>query len=218
MNWYSLGIIHSSFRIRTHFAWYSYSCKILQPYIAARVWMHSDEGFFSIGAYRMEAFLGNWWSSTNNGEFWNMYCLHYAERPQPDNQLSFMLDELVFSRVSSTIRFVSVIIHFVQFKILQPYAACTVQMHSDAVFSSIGASQIETVIKITAYRQIVVLSETTFASDLVAGSISLRKPKVFALQILERYIWRKKVAFENFSTVYMDKRTLRPKIWRARTF
>ena len=29
-------------------------------------------------------------------------------------------------------------------------------------------------------------------------------------------IWRKKVAFENFSTVYMDKRTLRSKIWRAR--
>ena len=31
-------------------------------------------------------------------------------------------------------------------------------------------------------------------------------------------IWRKKVAFENLSTVYIDKRTLRSKIWRARTF
>ena len=31
-------------------------------------------------------------------------------------------------------------------------------------------------------------------------------------------IWRKKVAFENFSTVYMDKRILRSKIWRVRTF
>ena len=31
-------------------------------------------------------------------------------------------------------------------------------------------------------------------------------------------IWRKKVAFENFCTVYMDKRTLRSRIWRARTF
>ena len=31
-------------------------------------------------------------------------------------------------------------------------------------------------------------------------------------------IWRKKIAFENFSTVYMDKRTLRSKIWRAQTF
>ena len=31
-------------------------------------------------------------------------------------------------------------------------------------------------------------------------------------------IWRKKVAFENFSTVHMDKRTLRSKIRRARTF
>ena len=46
----------------------------------------------------------------------------------------------------------------------------------------------------------------------------LRKPKVFALQILQRYIWRKKIAFEKFSTVYMGKRTLRSKIWRARTF
>ena len=31
-------------------------------------------------------------------------------------------------------------------------------------------------------------------------------------------VWRNKVAFENFSTVYMDKGTLRSKIWRARTF
>ena len=31
-------------------------------------------------------------------------------------------------------------------------------------------------------------------------------------------IWRKKTAFETFSTVYMAKRTLRSKIWRARTF
>ena len=31
-------------------------------------------------------------------------------------------------------------------------------------------------------------------------------------------IWRNKIAFENFSTVYMDKRALRSKIWRARTF
>ena len=76
-----------------------------------------------------------------------MYCLHYAERPQPDNQLSFKLHKLVFSRVSFTVRFVSVINRFVQFKILQPYVARTVRMHSDAVFSSIGASQIETVIK-----------------------------------------------------------------------
>ena len=47
--------------------------------------------------------------------------------------------------------------------------------------------------------------------------ISLRKPKVFALQILQRYL-TKKVTFENFSTVHMDKRTLHSKIWRARTF
>ena len=46
---------------------------------------------------------------------------------------------------------------------------------------------------------------------------SLRKPKVFALQICNA-IWRKKVAFESFSTVNVDKRTFRSKIWRARTF
>ena len=36
--------------------------------------------------------------------FWNMYFLDYAERPQPDNFLSFMLHELAFSHSSLGIR------------------------------------------------------------------------------------------------------------------
>ena len=40
---------------------------------------------------------------------------------------------------------------------------------------------------------------------------ALRKPKVFALQILRRYL-TKEGRVRKFSTVYMDKRTLRSKI------
>ena len=43
------------------------------------------------------------------------------------------------------------------------------------------------------------------------NKISLRKPKVFALQILRRYL-TKEGRVRKFSTVYMDKRTLRSKI------
>ena len=47
---------------------------------------------------------------------------------------------------------------------------------------------------------------------------SLRKPKVFALQILRRYLTKDGPGFENFLLFNMDKRTLRSKIWKARTF
>ena len=51
---------------------------------------------------------------------------------------------------------------------------------------------------------------TYLSMDPCPSYISLRKPKVFALQILHRYLTKE--GFENFSTVYMDKRTLRSKI------
>ena len=53
MNWYFWGAICSSLRIRT----YSYSCKILQPYVAATVRIHSDAIFSSIGAYQIRTFI-----------------------------------------------------------------------------------------------------------------------------------------------------------------
>ena len=77
-----------------------------------------------------------------------MYCLGYAERPQSFIQLSSMLHQMV--RVSLTARFVSVLIGSVfvhSCKILPPYIAATVWMQSDAVFSSIGASRMKTLIK-----------------------------------------------------------------------
>ena len=76
-----------------------------------------------------------------------MYCLDYAERPQPFIQLSSMLHQMV--RVSLAARFVSVLSvpYSYSCKILPPYIAATVRMHSDAVFSSIGASQMKTLIK-----------------------------------------------------------------------
>ena len=76
-----------------------------------------------------------------------MYCLDYAERP--GNQLSFMLHELVFLGCHS--QFTSYPYTFASYlhscKILQPYVAATVRMHSHAIFSSIGASRMKTFIK-----------------------------------------------------------------------
>ena len=54
-------------------------------------------------------------------------------------------------------------------------------------------------------------SPSPFGASVIDGLFSLRKPKVFTLQILQRYLTNK-VTFENFSTVHMDKRTLRSKI------
>ena len=78
-----------------------------------------------------------------------MYCLDYVERPHPGNQLSFMLHELVFLGCHSKLAsypytFTS---HSHSCKILQLFVASTVQMHSDAIFFSIGASRIKTFIK-----------------------------------------------------------------------
>ena len=88
-----------------------------------------------------------------------MNGLDYAERPQPGSQLSFMLHELVFLGCHS--QFASYPYSFASYsyscKILQPYVAATVKMHSDAIFCSIGASRMETFIKINARQQIVVL-------------------------------------------------------------
>ena len=50
MNWYSWGVILTSHT----FASYSYSCKILQPYAAATVRMHSDALVSSTGARLMK--------------------------------------------------------------------------------------------------------------------------------------------------------------------
>ena len=75
-----------------------------------------------------------------------MYCLHYVERPQPDNRLSSMFHELVFLGYNSQFAFYSY-----SWRILQPYVAATVRKSCDAIFSSIGASRIKTFIKIDAF-------------------------------------------------------------------
>ena len=78
-----------------------------------------------------------------------MYGLDYTERPQPDNLLSFMLHELVFFGYHSQITSYpySFALYSYSCKILQPYVVATVQMHSNAVFSFIGASRMKAVIK-----------------------------------------------------------------------
>ena len=67
-----------------------------------------------------------------------MQCLDYAERPHPSNQLSFMLDELVGVFLGYHLQFASYPYTFTSYshscKILQPYVAATVQMHSGAIF------------------------------------------------------------------------------------
>ena len=79
-----------------------------------------------------------------------MYCLDYAERLQPNNVLSFKLHELVFLRYNS--QFASNPYSFAsysyRFKVLQPYVAATVKMHSDVAFSFIVAFRMTTVIKV----------------------------------------------------------------------
>ena len=47
--------------------------------------------------------------------------------------------------------------------------------------------------------------------------VTLRKPRVFALQILQCYLM-KEGHVRKFFTVHMDKRTLRSKIWRTHMF
>ena len=60
---------------------------------------------------------------------------------QPGNQLSFMLHELVF--LGCHLQFASCAYTFASYsyscKILRPYVAAMVRMHSDAVLPSIGA-------------------------------------------------------------------------------
>ena len=78
-----------------------------------------------------------------------MYCLNYAERPHPGNQLSFMLHELEF--LGCQLQVASYPYTFASYshscKILQPYVAATLRMHSEAIFFSIGASRLKTFIK-----------------------------------------------------------------------
>ena len=78
-----------------------------------------------------------------------MYRLDYAERPPPGNQLSFRLHELVFLGRHS--QFASYPYTFASYshscRILQPCVLATVRIHSDAIFSSIGASRMKTLIK-----------------------------------------------------------------------
>ena len=79
-----------------------------------------------------------------------MYCLDYAERLQPDNVLSFMFHELVFLGYHSQFAsYPSVFIcfGFVQLCVFTKIVAATVQMPSDAVFSSVGVPRMKTVIK-----------------------------------------------------------------------
>ena len=59
MNWYSWGVIRSSHRILYTFALYSYSCKILQPYVAATIRTHSDAVLPSTGAHLMKTVIKN---------------------------------------------------------------------------------------------------------------------------------------------------------------
>ena len=77
----------------------------------------------------------------------------------PSNQLSFMLYKLVFLFCHS--QFASYPYTSASYshsgKILQPYVAVTVRMHSDAIFSAIGASRMKTSSKINTRQQIVVL-------------------------------------------------------------
>ena len=75
---------------------------------------------------------------------------------QPDNQLSFMLHELVFlGAIRSSHHILQLASHLYSCKILQPYVASTIRMHSDAVLSSTGALLMKTVITNNRQQQMV---------------------------------------------------------------
>ena len=81
-----------------------------------------------------------------------MSYLDYAERPQPDNQQSFMPHELVFLGYRLHFTSYPLLIRFVfadsySSKILQPFIAATVRIHSDAVFFSIVVSRMKRFVK-----------------------------------------------------------------------
>ena len=82
-----------------------------------------------------------------------MYCLDYAERPHPGNQL-FLCCMNWYSwgviRSSHTYSFAS---YSHSCKILQPCVVATVRMHSNAIFSSISVSRMKTFIK-NQYRKV----------------------------------------------------------------
>ena len=59
MNWYSSEVPFEVHIIPYTFASYSYSCKILQPYVAAMVWMYSDAVLSSTGAFLMKTIIKN---------------------------------------------------------------------------------------------------------------------------------------------------------------
>ena len=71
-----------------------------------------------------------------------MCGLDDTERPQPDNLLSFMLHELVYLGYHSQMALYpySFASYSYSCKILQPYVAATVEIHSDELFSSIGVT------------------------------------------------------------------------------
>ena len=74
---------HSQFASYSYkFALYSYSCKILQPYVAATVWTHSDAVLFSTGAPLMKTvkkiIISNKWSTFASAGFG---CRTYVNQP-----------------------------------------------------------------------------------------------------------------------------------------
>ena len=96
-----------------------------------------------------------------------MCCLDYAERSHPGNQLSFMLHELVF--LGCHLQFASYLYMFAlywhSYKLLQPYVAATVWMHSDVTFSSIGASRTKNI-----QHQISMLVKNSVSLQTTVGS------------------------------------------------
>ena len=96
-----------------------------------------------------------------------MYCFDYPERHHPGNQLSFMLHKLMF--LGCHLEFASYPYTFASYshscKILQPYVVATVRVHSDAIFSSIGASLMKTFIKNQCSATNSGYLETTVSSD-----------------------------------------------------
>ena len=106
-----------------------------------------------VAVYRYECYIGSTvlssWKQNISCYYFNFKTCADAEIPLPDNQLSFMLHELVF--LVCHLQFALYPYTFASYsygcKIFQPYVAATVRMHSNAVLSSTCALLIKTVVE-----------------------------------------------------------------------
>ena len=121
-----------------------------------------------------------------------MYCSDNAEKLPFDNLLSFRLHELVFFWYHSQLAsYPYLFASYSYSKILQPYIAATVRMHSDTVLCSTGAPLIKRFIKNSCHLQMVILYKPL--------SLQIRSPSACKSALM-----KKASSFRTFLLMYIS--------------